>query len=492
MGIIKPWNSIYPVAVDDLVTNFPVLIDGVDTVIADHSNELAKAVVALETEQQTIVTTLATLGNITLQYNTVSQTASLRTLNFTGTGVVVTTSGTDTTVTINKSSPNTIYFAPGSPTPGPGVLTTWAQVNAAMATVRSEYPGSFITVDVDASAVGYFVDVPAGTYSWHTTKFISMYAVFNFKTGASVTSFNNVEFMGITLTTDATSGTPAFVAYGPGLSTNVITLRKASGVVDNGPGFIPVVQSAAGVGGIYFVLLAGAGMLQSGPSSSAAVDANGGLLYFHMEDNTYIESRCVSSTTGTPTATVIYASPSADASGASVFATSHPLYTSGTVVINRLSAASRTAFTPNGDIAATTVQDAIVEVRNDTDTKLAATRFSKLGAGGSYLSTIQTVTTATATISADVDWVVVTYSGGTCALTFGDSTGFPVGRACIVQKANTSSFGITVVSDGATSINGGVAGAAMTLPSSTTASSTTTTDMTYLVQRIDSTNIRVS
>lgn len=119
-------------------------------------------------------------------------------------------------------------------------------------------------------------------------------------------------------------------------------------------------------------------------------------------------------------------------------------------------------------------------------------RLVKLGASGSYLSTIQTVSTASATVSSDVDLVLVTYSGGTCALTFGDSTDFPTGRACVVQKANTGSNGITVVSDGATAINGGTAGASMTLPSSTTASSTTTADPAWLVQRTGTTDIRVS
>lgn len=119
-------------------------------------------------------------------------------------------------------------------------------------------------------------------------------------------------------------------------------------------------------------------------------------------------------------------------------------------------------------------------------------KLGKLGSAGSYISNIQTVSTASATVSADVDLVLVTYAGGTCALTFGDSTGFPVGRSCIVQKANTSSNGITVVADGATQVNGGTAGVAMTLPNSTTACSTTTADPAYLVQRTGTTAVRVS
>lgn len=104
MGVIKTWNTVYPVAIDDLVTNFPVLVDATDEVIASHSNELAKAVVALETEQQAIVTTVSGLGNIQALYNSVSQTTTLRSINFTGSGVSVSTVGNAVTVTVNTST----------------------------------------------------------------------------------------------------------------------------------------------------------------------------------------------------------------------------------------------------------------------------------------------------------------------------------------------------------------------------------------------------
>lgn len=104
MGVIKTWNTVYPVAIDDLVTNFPVLVDATDEVIASHSNELAKAVVALETEQQAIVTTVSGLGNIQALYNSVSQTTTLRSINFTGSGVSVSTAGNAITVTVNTST----------------------------------------------------------------------------------------------------------------------------------------------------------------------------------------------------------------------------------------------------------------------------------------------------------------------------------------------------------------------------------------------------
>jgi hypothetical protein len=104
MGVIKSWNTVYPVAIDDLVTNFPVLVDATDEVIASHSNELAKAVVALETEQQAIVATVSGLGNVQALYNSVSQTTTLRSINFTGSGVAVTTVGNDVTVTVSTST----------------------------------------------------------------------------------------------------------------------------------------------------------------------------------------------------------------------------------------------------------------------------------------------------------------------------------------------------------------------------------------------------
>lgn len=169
MGIIKPWNSVYPVAVDDLVTNFPVLIDGVDTVIADHSNELAKAVVALETEQQTLVTTVSTLDNITLQHTGVTQTASLRTLNVTGSGVSVSTAGSDVTLTFSgsggsfpvyTSSANSGYTMPND--------TAFMEYTAGTGAISSNLPattpavGTTIQVSLQTSNAGGLTLVAPG------------------------------------------------------------------------------------------------------------------------------------------------------------------------------------------------------------------------------------------------------------------------------------------------------------------------------------------
>lgn len=260
-------------------------------------------------------------------------------------------------------------FAPGAPTPGPGVHTTWTTLSAALAAARALYPSLTLTVLVDSVAVGYVVDVPSGSYDWDNVTFESSYTVFNFKAGAVVTAFDGVEFNGITLTTDATTGSPAFTAYGPGSTVNTLTFREASGLTDGGAGTIPVMRSVAGVGGLYFIFTGGAGMYQSGPSAPAVVDANGGPLYFYLEDNTYIESRCVGNAVGTPVALVMYASPSADHSGASSFALVHPLWTAGTVTVQMFSEGRRVAFTPDGNITETNVQDAVVGVRNRTATR---------------------------------------------------------------------------------------------------------------------------
>ena len=50
MGLIKVWSTSYPATIDDRITTFPLLTDGVDDVIASHPNELADAVIVLEQE----------------------------------------------------------------------------------------------------------------------------------------------------------------------------------------------------------------------------------------------------------------------------------------------------------------------------------------------------------------------------------------------------------------------------------------------------------
>jgi hypothetical protein len=177
MGVIKSWNTVYPVAIDDLVTNFPVLVDATDEVIASHSNELAKAVVALETEQQAIVATVSGLGNVQALYNSVSQTTTLRSINFTGSGVAVTTVGNDVTVTVSTSTTdrysdtiivgnsaagdtaaNCHYLDPGDGTGIAAALTA----AAALAPLRVSIFVKRGTYTLNQALIGGILTVPAG------------------------------------------------------------------------------------------------------------------------------------------------------------------------------------------------------------------------------------------------------------------------------------------------------------------------------------------
>lgn len=121
----------------------------------------------------------------------------------------------------------------------------------------------------------------------------------------------------------------------------------------------------------------------------------------------------------------------------------------------------------------------------------AIAQIVKLRTNGSYKVTVQTVNASSATIDADADDVEVTYSSGTCTLTLRDSTDHPIGTAIVIAKANTGNNSIIVAPDSGSSINGGSANASMTLPDSTTASSSTTTDRAWLLVRTSSTTWRV-
>jgi hypothetical protein len=127
-----------------------------------------------------------------------------------------------------------------------------------------------------------------------------------------------------------------------------------------------------------------------------------------------------------------------------------------------------------------------------TAAKLASavtTQIGKLNAAGTYISTLEDANAASLTVAAATDIVNVTYASGTCAL---NVSALATGQSYVVMKNNTSANGITVVGGGSDTINGGSAGASMTLPSSTTVSSSTTGDVTYFVLRTGATTIRVS
>lgn len=386
-----------------------------------------------------------------------------------------------TVVGAPSAVPTSFYFIPGSVSPPSGAYTSWSALMAAIGTLRLVLPTAKVTVTVDGSAVGGVVDVPSGTYDWTNIEFVgAAFETLNFKAGASVTQFNQVTFRYLQLQTDATAGSPAFV------TSAVYTWSiyfYAAAAFDLGAGYIPLFRSASSTGGLLLHFYDGGCLYQSGGTASAVADATGGTIYVNIFDSGYVESRTIASTNPASAAWFSLLSPAAMDPGSSNWLDSHPLWTSGTITTTISSAAKYVRSATSGVLTATDVQAALVQI---------AARLAKTTSAGSYVATIQTVSTATATVGADVDLVLVTYTGGTCALTFPTSTTFPVGRSCIVQKANTSSNGITVQGGGSDQVNDGTAGAAMLLPNSATPSSTTTTDQAYLVQRVGSTSIRVS
>jgi hypothetical protein len=117
------------------------------------------------------------------------------------------------------------------------------------------------------------------------------------------------------------------------------------------------------------------------------------------------------------------------------------------------------------------------------------TKIGRLNAAGKYVATIEVASLASLTVAAGTDLVSVTHAAATCAL---NVAALGIGEAYTVQKNNTSSEAITVVGGGSDTVNGGSAGVAMTLPSSTTARSTTTAAPSWLVTRISSTELTVA
>ena len=116
-------------------------------------------------------------------------------------------------------------------------------------------------------------------------------------------------------------------------------------------------------------------------------------------------------------------------------------------------AASGISFTPDGDIAASTVQAAIVEARDDTDTKLAAK------APDFRTPVIETTTARTLTDADHGKQIWCSHASG-CSITVDASTLTP-GFECDV---------IATVGGGGASINAGSTGTA-TAPAAATGSS---------------------
>lgn len=96
MGIVLNWSTGYngtPGSVDDTVTNFPTVTDGVHDVLASHVNSLAAAVIQLQTIQ-------SGLSAITTQDEGLNLSTATTTLNFTGAGVTATNVGSVVTINI--------------------------------------------------------------------------------------------------------------------------------------------------------------------------------------------------------------------------------------------------------------------------------------------------------------------------------------------------------------------------------------------------------
>lgn len=251
-------------------------------------------------------------------------------------------------------------FSPGNPAPAQGVITTWSAVAAAITAARAA--GQQPRIWVDGSNVGYVVDVPAGTYDWERVTFESDYNTLNLKAGALVT-FTGVVLKNTILTTDATAGTPAMTAY-QNPQTSVVTF-DGGGMYDGGPGFIPVLRSAAGTGGLYINMLNGAGFYQSGPTASSVLDGNGGRIYLYLDSNTYIENRTISSSNAGSRVDLIYITASSDPAATrstAAFQASHPLWTAGTITGARTAEANKVSCTTPTGMTATDVDSAIAEL----------------------------------------------------------------------------------------------------------------------------------
>jgi hypothetical protein len=74
----------------------------------------------------------------------------------------------------------------------------------------------------------------------------------------------------------------------------------------------------------------------------------------------------------------------------------------------------------------------------------------------------QTVNAASATISPGINHVLVTYASGTCTLTLPTEANAAIGSQILIEKANTSAFGIVVTPDSGSAINGGSTNATVT------------------------------
>jgi hypothetical protein len=99
----------------------------------------------------------------------------------------------------------------------------------------------------------------------------------------------------------------------------------------------------------------------------------------------------------------------------------------------------------------------------------------------------QTVSGASATISPGINHVLVTYASGTCTLTLPTEANAAIGSQILIEKANTSAFGIVVTPDSGSAINGGSTNATVTPSFLAAPSAASTADPATLFLRTGST-----
>jgi hypothetical protein len=100
VGVILNWSTGYtgtPASVDDTTANFPTLSNGTHDVLDSHVNQLALAVIQIETIQ-------SALSPLVVKDEGSILTSGATSLNYTGAGVTATTSSGDVTVNITGNA----------------------------------------------------------------------------------------------------------------------------------------------------------------------------------------------------------------------------------------------------------------------------------------------------------------------------------------------------------------------------------------------------
>lgn len=122
MGVVLNWSSVYTGAPASPIDSFPLVVDGVHDVMASHVMSLGTSLVAVETAQQGILTTLSSLSPLVIQDNAVPVSLTTQVLNFVGTGVTLTPAGNTVTVDISGGGGSTLDAAINFATPDNDVV----------------------------------------------------------------------------------------------------------------------------------------------------------------------------------------------------------------------------------------------------------------------------------------------------------------------------------------------------------------------------------